>query len=486
MLDVKIKELSAGTIVTATVVSVKDRELLLDLNYMTEGTMYLDAYSYDKKESFKDFIKVGDVMTAVVKKISERDDSVLILLSRLPLLKKDLYEEVKEDFNNKTIVKAKVSKVVPKGLMLTYKSFDFFLHESQIEFPDLETPVSLDSYKGKELDVKIIELDEKKRRFTVSRREHLRDEYYKKKKADYTEMIERRSAEKLAYQEAKEKEYNDILVGDVKTGTVFKIEKYGVFVRFEVCHGLVRTSQLSHLKIADPKTFAKIGDSLEVQVIKKDAGQIDLSVKVLTPTPHKLYAEKHKIGSEVAGTVIQKLPFGIILQLTDGVTGLLHRNEYSWNPNSNFAAGVKIGDELSLVLQNIDITKERINLSKKALEDNPWGKLTHQLGDDVEVKVVSIVPGKSLIVEVQEVEGVILINELSTQKLSKIEDFFAVGDIIKAKIVELNKAEWILSLSIKRLQEEEERKNFDNYLEKQEAEDSKTTLGDVFKDVLKK
>ena len=467
-----VKTLKRGDVVTGTILSVKEKEILIDIQYSSEGTMYLNAYG-ESIDSFKDVVKVGDSITAVVNSVSERDDSILVLLTRVPLIRKQYLEDIKKDFEEKNAVVGKITKVLKNGLNFKYKTYDFFMPESQVAFTKEE--VNLESYLNKEVTARITEFDEKRKKMVVSSRVLLREAY-----------LEQKAQEQQEYNEKRELEYNSINVGEVVEGTVHKIEPYGVVVKFDLVHGLIKMSQLDHRHVNAATDVCQVGDVMQVKVLKKENGKIDLSRKALLKTPHQEFEDAHKVGTQIEGKVIQKLPIGIILQLTEDVTGLLHKNDFSWNPNDNFQASVNIGDTLNLVITKIDAKNKKVSLSKRELEDNPWSRVKVNVDENIEVKVKEIIPGKQVIVEFQEVEGIINVNELSSQKISKIEDHVSIGDTLQAKVVEVDTKFWKLVLSVKRLELENERKQFADYMKQQRDEDVKVTLGDIFEDVLKK
>ena len=467
-----VKTLKRGDVVTGTILSVKEKEILIDIQYSSEGTMYLNAYG-ESIDSFKDVVKVGDSITAVVNSVSERDDSILVLLTRVPLIRKQYLDDIKKDFEEKNAVVGKITKVLKNGLNFKYKTYDFFMPESQVAFTKEE--VNLESYLNKEVTARITEFDEKRKKMVVSSRVLLREAY-----------LEQKAQEQQEYNEKRELEYNSINVGEVVEGTVHKIEPYGVVVKFDLVHGLIKMSQLDHRHVNAATDVCQVGDVMQVKVLKKENGKIDLSRKALLKTPHQEFEDAHKVGTQIEGKVIQKLPIGIILQLTEDVTGLLHKNDFSWNPNDNFQASVNIGDTLNLVITKIDAKNKKVSLSKRELEDNPWSRVKVNVDENIEVKVKEIIPGKQVIVEFQEVEGIINVNELSSQKISKIEDHVSIGDTLQAKVVEVDTKFWKLVLSVKRLELENERKQFADYMKQQRDEDVKVTLGDIFEDVLKK
>lgn len=444
-------------VIEGTVVRVTEDMVYLDINFISEGIIHKDKFTTENVD-LRTIVKEGDVIKAVVGDVRD-EEHTYVLMSRLPLLKEEKFEEIKKLFKNKETITAKVIKNAnDKGLVLNYFGFEIFVPEGQVELN--EKPV-LDNYVGKNLDVLITDVDDSKKRIVASHRAILWNEY----------------------KEARQKELESINVGDVLTGTVSEIKPYGALVKFQYNQGLLKIGNIAHTRVDKIEDVIKVGDSVLVKVIAKDGNKIDLSKKALLKTPYELYAEAHKVSDTVSGKVLQKLPFGIILELDKDVTGLLHKNEFSWNPNDNFESYVKIGDVLNLAITKIDTKAKKISLSKKALEDNPWARVDAKVGDLACATVDAIIPGKGLEVTAYGVKGFIPASELSNKdRVNKIEDFFAVGDEVKGRVIEVNKAEWVLKISIRRLEAEIERKQFEEY--KQDDAPS-MTLGDRFKDLLK-
>jgi len=452
-------KLRRGQKVTGTVAIVDNESgiLYVDLKTFTEGTMHLDHYTLDKSvTSFKGLVEVGDEITATVSSISKDEDRPQILLDRLPILRDKKFNLVKECFDNGDNVTVKVVKQVNKGWQVALDDVTLFMPQSQ-------SPA--DCEVGQEFEVVILDVDDKRRSGVVSRR-----------RIEHAEFVVK-----------KQEELDTIKEGDILNGVVSRIEKYGVFVKFNYNYGLIRLGQLDHKFVKDPNDFVKEGDSLEVKVLSNFKGRIDLSRKALLATPYEMFNETHKVADEVTGEVVKKLPnIGLICKLADGITGLLHVSEFSWNPNDNLMNEVKIGDELPLAILNIDPKKEKIGLSRKALIDNPWAKVNLRQGDPVEAVIVEITP-EGLKCTCSGVDATIdkrdiLIKEGASNKL---EDHYAVGDTVKATVSEVNTRRWILTLNMKDYQQQVERKQFEQYMDSEKEEDVKTTLGDLFKDTLK-
>lgn len=453
-----------GDVVTATVISIQDKGAVLEIPGMVgvDGHIYDNEFSLDSNVTIKNTLKVGDKLDVQVQKV-ELDENNYILVSRLPLLKKENKEKVLNAYKNKEVINVKVVKAVNKGVIAKYLDAEIFIHESQLELGNV---TDLNSYVGKELAVKISSIEEVKgkEKISASRKVILKDEL----------------------NAAKAKELDNINKGDIVFGTVLSFEKFGILVNLGLNNGLLRFSQVSHHRNEKPESVLKVGEKVQLKVLAKEGNKIDLSRKALMVTPFEEYVKAHKVSMEVVGKVINKLAFGLILELAEDVTGLLHQNEYSWNPNDNLANCVKIGDEIKVAITSIDHKNEKISLSKKALEDNPWSRVTANKGDILDVKVTAITPGKGLVVLADGVDAFIAINELSTEKISKIEDFFAVGDEFKAMVIDVNKNAWILKLSIRTLKEKEAKAEFEKYMNEQQDDSKGATLGDLFGGILKK
>jgi small subunit ribosomal protein S1 len=461
------KVLKVGQVVEGTVIKVEENTIYLDVQYTTEGKIHLDNYDKPAPETFFGLVKNGQKVKARVQKIT--DEPAQILLSRLPLLIEEKFEKIQAIANTGETVKAKVRQVLEKGLVLSYLENEVFLPYSLLDFDLLKEKESL---KGKTLEIQIIEASQKGRsRRIVGSRKAI---FEKERQAAYEKRIELR-----------QDQLETINTGDVLAGIVDKIEPHAATIRFDHVVGLLRISQVSHHRIDKIDDVLSLNQEVTVKVIKKEGNRLDLSIKALQQTPYELFYEAHQIGDTVTGTVFQKLPFGIIVEVEKDVRGLLHRNEFSWNPNDNFENYVKIGDEITLTIVSLDTKKEKIALSRKSLLDNPWKNVTVKRGDVVKA-IVESVSKEGLKVLVEGVEASIAFNELSNEKIGKPEDYFAKGDEVEALIIEANKDTWSMKLSIRRILEKAERDSFEQYLEDEDQEKN-PTIGDLFtKDFKKK
>lgn len=454
-------EVKVGQTVTGEVIDITGKELILDIKQFAEGHMYINEYD-PTLDSFNGVVSVGDKVECVVMKISENDSHSAIYLSRLPLIKKANNDQMDSLCSANEVIKVKVSKNVGRGLVGSYLGNEVFVPASQVDLVE----VNLDEFVGKTIEVKLLEHDARRRQYVASRRE-------------------------LLYLELKAKKANELasfVVGETVSGVVSKVDNnLGAFVKFEHNQGLIRLRELSHIPFKEVSDVVSVGETVTVKVLKVEGNKIDLSLKALVKTPFEVYAEEHKASEVVTGKVVQKLPFGAIVELAPHVTGLLHVNEISWNPNDNSLASMKLGQEVTVTIVNIDSKKERIGLSIKVMIDNPWGRVKAQKGDTVKATVTGIVAGRHLTVSTLGVDGTISINEVPMkEKSSKLEDYYSVGDEVDAVITYIDTRAWKLELSIKRFTSRVEREQFEAYMQQEQEKETVITLGDLFKEVLKK
>lgn len=461
MKDVNFQALKVRDKVEGEIFKVEDNLIYLTLENYAEGRMFVEFFGKNIT-SFKDVVKEGDRISAVITKIN--DEPSYILLSRLPLLRDESFKVLEQAYAENKTLETKISKVDEKGLHLKYEGFDIFLPYGLL---DRELVEKKDTLKGQTLEVHLIEVKNGRRPRLIASRKQI--------------FEAKRQQELEARQIARKEEIENINTGDVLTGKIERIEPHAATVRFNHVAGLLRISQIQHRRIEDINEVIKLGDEIEVKVIKKEGMRLDLSHKALLPTPFEAFSEAHKKGSAVTGAVVQKLPFGLIIELEEGVRGLLHQSEYSWNPNDNFASFVKIGDQVESAIILVDVKKKKISLSRKLLVDNPWKNVSFRRGENVEVKCVEIITDKGMNVEAKGVLGFIPISELSVERINKIEDHFAQGDTFEARVIEVNAREWHLKLSVKQVTEDSMRSEYEQFLTNDEGT---TTIGDLFESVL--
>lgn len=446
------KKPKRGDIVKAKVEVIRDNQFVLEIPGFAgyDAYMFKDQFSNVDGEANK--VKVGDEIDVAIAKIIETEDSMSVFVSRLPLLRKKDQEVLLDAYNNKDTINVKVTKIVNKGVVADYAGCEIFIPESLLSIGEKVNP---NNFIGRDIDVKIIEKknDRGKEKYIASHKAILLDE-----------MLEQRK-----------EEISNINVGDTVKATVVKFEPYGILMQIGLARGILKYNQVSHYKDERAEKILAVGDEVALKVIAKEGNKIDLSRKALIPSPFQVYASKNEVSKTVTGKVVQKIAAGIILELDKGVTGLLHKSEYSWNPNDNLDMCVKIGDDIEVKIIKIDEEKQRVSLSRKLLLDNPWKNVNCKKDDIIEV-TVDDVTSKGLNVIACGVEVLIDPKDVLAEK-GKLEDFYAKGDVVKAKVMDVNKEKWILKLNIKVLKIAEQKAEFEKYKEDNDNKDA--TIGDI-------
>lgn len=460
--DINFNVPRQGQRVSARVIAVEDDLIYLDLNAQTEGRIYLNEFTKKPVKSFHELgIKVGDTVNAEIKKV--QDDPALILLSRLSLLQEEHFEELEEALKEEKIITARVKDSNKGGLVLQYYAYELFLPRSLLDHELFEKKEEL---VGTELEVIISEIK-------PGRGRRARPNIIASRKPIFEAARQAAYEERL---ELRQEELEEINTGDVLTGTVEKLEPHAASIKFDHVIGLLRISQVSHYRIEKLEDVLALGEEVKVKVIKKEGNRLDLSVKALLPTPFEEFVQTHKVGDTVTGKVFQKLPFGLRIEVARDVIGLLHKSEYSWNPNDNFDAFVTHGDEVELVIIQIDKKRERINLSKKSLEENPWRNVTLKRFEVTNVKIVEF-KEEHVVVEAQGVEAIIKNDELGLEK-GRPEEYYAVDDVLEAVVTRIDRRQWALELSVKQVKEIAARQEYQKHIEDQDDEGG-FTIGDI-------
>ncbi len=449
----ELKDIKVGREIEGEVVKVTQNQILVDCGYITEGTIHIEHLTTKKISSCEELVKVGDKIRATVKKVSDGDTNPLLLLSCIELENREKYYEAIKEIRKKEPFEAKVKKAVKEGLLLDYKTVELLLPDKLIDLEEIDKTTLV----GKTVTVKYVAENHENRKTTI--------------------IVDRKSVQYFARKAEKEAEFNQINVGDVVNGEVVRLTNYGAFVRFNHNEGLIPFTELSHYHLHSVEEAVKVGDQVEVKVIKKTDSKLTLSIKELQKKPWDLFLENHKVGDEVEVKVVKKMQYGLLAEIDKEVCGVINRQDYSWNPNYNLAGEVEVGTVITVKITSIDKKNQRVSLSKKHLEYNPWSDVKLRKGDQVSATVVRF-EENTVVLQVENVFGTMAFNEVSTEK-GKAEDMLKVGDVITCEVLACYPKEWKLVLSKKVIEDRKNRETYEEYLK--ENVSSSTSLGDYFK-----
>lgn len=454
-----IKKFRVGQIVEGEVIDVTDNEILVDFDYATEGRIYLDKLTLKDVKSAKEMYKKGDKIKAKINKLTDE----VALLSRIEIEMKQNYQKLETKYQNKSIVSGKVTKAQKNVYIVNIFGIDCIMPKNEV---DVDANFDGDSLIDKTIKVKIIDIKKERRnvKVVVSRRAVIAENIFKEKV----------------------KNYQNIEKDAIYEGEVVRVERYGILVLAHNYQGLVPLREISHLPFKDVSEVAKIGDKVNVKVIDKNDSKLQVlySIKALLPKPWEIVGENIKEGDVIEGEVVRITDFGAFVNIYPTVDGLLHKNEFSYNPNVNMFDHITVGQKIKVKVNHLDVNHEKLSLSVKALKENPWLTCGLKQYDIVEMTVKDFVDNDAIVTYVEDVEGILPRNQVTDKKITKAEDELTIGQKINVKVIDFNPENQKLVVSIRKIKEDAERNEYIKYM-KEQNEIKNDTLGDIFGDKLK-
>ncbi len=277
-------------------------------------------------------------------------------------------------------------------------------------------------------------------------------------------------------------------VGTRIRGRVVSLADYGAFVEVEEgIEGLIHISEMSWTrKIRHPSQVVKVGDEVEAEVLNIDteAKRISLGLKQTEPNPWEVIGEKYPVGTIIQGKIKNITDFGVFIGIDEGIDGLVHISDISWTKRVKHPSEIyKKGQEVQAVVLNIDKENERFSLGIKQLASDPWDDVPEKYrpGTRITGRVTNITDF-GVFLELEEgIEGLIHVSELSKDKSGNPLSRFKVDDVIQAKVINVNRSEKKIGLSVRKLEEGDEKEIYTNYLNSRRGATS--NLGDLLKEV---
>lgn len=327
-----------GDVINGEVIELFDNKAYVSFGYKTEAVLPIHEYSYPEPASLKDVLKVGDPIKAVIVNAVREDNPIYI--SKIKLDRLAEWDDVEAAFEKGEPVECEGIEAIKVGLLVQINSLRGFIPLSQ---GDLRFVHSLSNLVGKKFMAKILEVDRAKNRLVLSRKAVLESQ---------------RDEELKVIEEA----YNN---GDTLQGTVKKIMPYGAFVGINGVEGLLHISDISWKKIGKVEDVLQPGQVIDVKIKSYDPEKqrISFTHKECIPNPWETSIHDHDVDDVVDAKVVKILEFGAIVELDDGLTGLLHINEMTRDHNKKPSDIVAVGDVIKVRIIGIDEDRRRISFS---------------------------------------------------------------------------------------------------------------------------
>ena len=363
MLDETFKTIHTGEVVEGTVIDVKPEEAILNIGYKSDGVLTRNEYTNEPNVDLTKVIKAGDTMEVKVLKVNDGEGQVTLTYKRLAADRGN--KRIEEAFNNKEVLKAKVSQVLDGGLSVIVDEVRIFIPASLVS-DSYEKDLS--KYAGQEIEFVISEYNPKRRRYIGDRRQLL-------------------VAEK---QEKQQKLLESIHVGDVVEGTVKNVTDIGVFIDLGGADGLLHISEMSWGRVENPKKVFKPGDVVKAFIKDISGTKIALSMKFEDENPWKDAATKFAVGNVVTGKVARMTDFGAFVELEKGVDALLHVSQISKDHIEKPSDVLKVGDEVTAKIVDFNEADKKISLSIRALLAPEPAEKKEEASKDDDADVVSV------------------------------------------------------------------------------------------------
>ena len=529
---------AVNDVIEGEVVRVTNQEVTVDIHGATEGTIYLNELTLDKVDSAKDVVKIGDKIKAMIKKVDDEQ----ILLSRRALLEYERFQELKTAFEKGETLVAKVERVVKGGLIVNI-GLEAFLPANMI---DVKYVSDLNQYVSQEIPVRIVEFNARNRKIKVSRKMVIAEQLKAARDEQFSTLalgeivegevvrIEKYGAfvrfgsleglvhiseishlpvanvedaltvgQKVSAKVIKidgtklqlsikatlmtpfEQFASTHQVGDVLDGQVVRLMDFGAFVEVAAgVEGLVHLSELSWDHKAKLDEVVSEGQTVRVRILSMDNKnhRLALSIKQVEQDPWVAFG--HQVGDVIKGQVTNVTDLGAFIKVAPYIEGLCHYTEASWNPQMKLASMVAPMDEVEVKIISLDAKKHRLGLSLRQVKSNPWESVTFKTLDVVKGTVVATNDRGAFVAVEEDVVGFLPMNQITEKRISRVEDVLTVGQEVEVKVTRFEPKQFKLELSIRRIVEDAEREEFNNYMQKQEAMENET-LGELFGDALK-
>ena len=340
MLDESMKTIHNGEVVEGKVIYVKEDEIALDIGYKADGIIPRSEYTNTPNLDLRTVVKEGDTIQAKVLKVNDGEGQVSLTYKRLAAERGS--EKLAKAFEDKEVLKAKVTEVLGGGICVVYDEARVFIPASLVSDTYEK---NLDKYKDQEIEFIVTEFQPKKRRIIGDRKQ----------------LLVARKAE------AMKKLFDTIKVGDVIEGTVKNITDFGAFIDLGGADGLLHISEMSWGRVESPKKVFKVGETVRAFIKDIQGNKVALSMKFPDQNPWADAEEKFAVGNVVTGKVARMTDFGAFVELLPGVDALLHVSQISRDHIEKPSDVLKTGQEITAKIVDFNLDEKKISLSVKAL-----------------------------------------------------------------------------------------------------------------------
>ena len=420
-----VTEFEEGEVVRGRIVHVGSSEVLVDVGYKSEGAIPIEEFHRTGAVP-----KVGEELDVYLE--AKEDSEGLIVLSKEKADKIRVWDAITQSYEKSTPVEGRVAEVVKGGLAVDV-GVKAFLPGSQV---DLRPVKNLAGMVGQTIRAKVIKLNRRRGNVVLSRRALLEEEREEKKKHTLEVLHE----------------------GMTLTGTVKNITDYGAFIDLGGIDGLLHVTDMSWGRVGHPSEIFQVGDQVEVVVLHfdRDSGRVSLGYKQKSLDPWEQVEERYPAGAKVRGRVVSLTNYGAFVELEPGVEGLVHISEMSWTRRVRHPSKiVNIGDDVDVLVLDVNRAAKRISLGMKQVEPDPWATIEdrYKPGQRVTGRVRNLTDFGAFVELEPGVDGLLHISDMTwTRNIGHPSELLKKGQEIDTQILNIDRDQKRISLGLKQIQ----------------------------------
>ncbi len=419
--------LSEGEIVHGTVLSVGEKDVLVDIGFKSEGVI--------NASEFPDLtqVKPGDKIDVYLERMENDDGLVVLSKQRADFLR--VWNRIKDAFDDQQIVEGRLVRRIKGGVVVDLFGVDAFLPGSQVA---LRRVPNLDDLIGQTLQFKVIKLNKRRRNIVVSRRVVLEEDRAVKRTKLITELEK----------------------GQIREGQVKNITDFGAFVDLGGIDGLLHITDMSWGRVSHPSEVGQIGQTIQVKVLEfdKERQRISLGLKQLTPYPWEEVTRKYPVNTRIKGRVVSITDYGAFVELEKGVEGLIHVSEMSWTRHVRHPGKMlAVGDMVDAIVLKVDPENEKISLGLKQVEPDPWLTLDERypVGAKFKGKVRNLTNFGAFVELEEGIDGLVHISDMSwTKRIRHPSEVVKKGDDVEVVVLNIDKEARRISLGLKQVHDD--------------------------------
>jgi small subunit ribosomal protein S1 len=424
-----LKEMRQGEVITAEVISIDSDFVIVNAGLKSESLIKSDEFLDDKGDIE---VSVGDHVKVSIEKLEDGYGSTL--LSRARAKEMQAWLDLEDAMEESRIVTGYVSSKVKGGLRVTVNGIMAFLPGSLVDIRPIKDTTP---FENKECELKVIKIDRKRNNVVVSRKAVLEGQ----SGVDLEALIE------------------TLKEGSVVKGIVKNITDYGAFVDLGGIDGLLHITDLAWKRIKHPSEILNIGDEIDARVLKfdKDKNRVSLGLKQLDEDPWVGLSRRSPVKTKVFGKVSNLTDYGAFIEIETGIEGLVHVSEMDWtNKNIHPSKAVQLGDEVEVMILEIDEDRRRLSLGMKQCKDNPWDIFANSNNKDDKIKgnIKSITDFGVFIGLPGDIDGLIHLSDIAWSDQEAALKNYKRGDEVESVILSIDVDKERISLGIKQLSED--------------------------------